>query len=105
VADAGQIELHLRCRVQPGRRAEFLAFLAEAIPFYERPGGITVRVLEDEFNDHRFIEKVEYADSAAYERDQQRVAHDAKMKAYLSRWRALLATPPVVETYRICAVP
>lgn len=54
-------------------------------------------------DDHRFIELVLYDDQAAYERDQQRVAGDPTMKAYLARWRGLLAEPPVVEVYRLTA--
>ncbi|MBL8885151.1 MAG: antibiotic biosynthesis monooxygenase [Phycisphaerales bacterium] len=99
----GRIDLHLRCRVVPGQREAFLAFLREAIPFYESPGGITVRLLQDMSDDHRFIELVLYDDQAAYERDQQRVAGDPTMKAYLARWRGLLAEPPVVEVYRLTA--
>ena len=99
----GRIDLHLRCRVVPGQREAFLAFLREAIPFYESPGGITARLLQDMSDDHRFIELVLYDDQAAYERDQQRVAGDPTMKAYLARWRGLLAEPPVVEVYRLTA--
>lgn len=95
-----RIDLHLRCRVAPGRRAEFLAFLREAIPFYESPGGIEVCIWQDANDDHRFIERVRYADEAAYHRDQERVANDPTMKTYLARWRQLLAEPPIVETYR-----
>lgn len=97
---ATKIELHLRCRVRAGGRDAFFAFLKEATPFYEAPGGIRVRLLEDHADDHRFIELVEYADEATFQRDQERVANDATMKAYLSRWRELLAEPPVVEVYR-----
>ncbi len=96
---AATIELHLRCRVLPGKRAEFFAFLEEATAFYEAPGGIRVRLLEDRADDHRFIELVEYADEATFARDQERVASDATMKGYLARWRALLAEPPTVEVY------
>ncbi len=98
--DDPRVELHLRCRVATERRAEFLAFLREAIPFYERPGGIRVRLLRDIRDDSRFIELVEYADENTYERDQRRVEQDADMKSYLARWRALLAEPPGVEVYR-----
>ena len=96
-----RIDLHLRCRVSPGRRVEFLAFLREAIPFYESPGGITVRLLQDLDDDHRFIELVLYDDEAAYTRDQKRVVSDPTMKSYLARWRDLLAEPPVMEVYRL----
>ena len=97
---ANRIDLHLRCRVSPGRRTEFLEFLRQAIPFYESTGGITVRLLQDVSDDHRFIESVLYADQAAFERDQRRVTDDPTMKAYLFRWRELLAEPAVVEVYR-----
>jgi quinol monooxygenase YgiN len=104
MASPTRIDLHLRLRVAPGRRGEFLAFLREAIPFYERggrSGEVEVRLLEDAADDHRFIELVLYKDEAAYRRDQERVAHDPEMKRYLDRWRALLAEPPVVEVYRL----
>jgi quinol monooxygenase YgiN len=98
------IELHLRGRAEPGRRAELVAFLREAIPFYERPGGIRVRLLWDVSDPDRFVEVVEYADQDAHDRDQLRVDGDAEMHDYLQRWRALLAEPPVVETYRVASV-
>lgn len=77
-----------------------MEFLRQAIPYYQRPGGIRVRLLRDARDDSRFIELVEYADEDAYERDQRRVEQDAEMQSYLARWRALLAEPPEVEVYR-----
>jgi quinol monooxygenase YgiN len=94
------IELHLRIRLLPGSRAAFFEFLRDAVPFYEAPGGITIRLLEDVADDHRFIEVVHYEDDSIYAQDQERGAHDPEMKRFLIRWRALLAEPPVVETYR-----
>lgn len=88
----------------PGMYGAFRAFLAEARPFYESPGGIEVRLLADTGDDHRFIELIVYNDHATYLRDQHRVEHDPQMKAYLARWRALLAEPPVVEVYHATAV-
>jgi quinol monooxygenase YgiN len=99
---AHTLELHLRLRVAPGRREEFLRFLADARPVYEAPPGIRVRLLEDRAEPQRFIELVEYADQAAFDRDQQRVATDPQMQALLKRWRALLAEPPTVEVYTDC---
>jgi len=96
-----RIDLHLRLRVAPGKRREFLAFLREAVPFYERPGGIRVILHEDFGDDHRFIEAVVYDNEDAYVLDQERVAHDPEMRRYLERWRALLAEPPKVEVYRL----
>lgn len=99
-----RIDLHLRLRVMPGRREEFLAFLREATPFYESPGGITIRLLQDMHDDHKFIELVLYDDEATYTQDQKRVAGDPAMGKLLARWRELLAEPPVVEVYRLTAI-
>lgn len=93
------IELHLRGRAASGLRADLDAFLAEAIPFYESPGGIRVRVLWDVADPNRFIEVIEYVDQAAHDRDQLRVENDPRMRDLLERWRSLLDGPPVVETY------
>ena len=95
------IELHLCGRVAPGRRADLVEFLREAIPFYESPGGIRVRLLWDIADPDRFVEVVEYADRETYDRDQARVTSDATMQDYLHRWRALLAEPPLVHSYDI----
>lgn len=103
--NAQAIELHLRIRVAASRRDDFLAFLRDAIPFYESPGGITVRLLQDVHDDHRFIELVGYADEPTFLRDQERVRDDPEMKRMLQRWRSLLAEPPVVETYRRVTQP
>ncbi len=97
----GRIDLHLRIRVKPGRRADFLKFLDEAVPVYESPGGIEVRLLEDMNDDHRFIELVLYQNEDAYARDQERVKDDPVMRSLLARWRELLVDPPIVEVYRL----
>jgi len=97
----GVIELHLRSRLAAGRRAELTAFLTEAIPFYEAPGGIRVRLLWDVADEDRFIEVIEYADVAVHDRDQQRVEQDPLMRQYLRRWHALLDGAPEIETYRV----
>ena len=97
----GVIELHLRGQAAPGRRGDLVAFLRQAIPFYEEPGGIRVRVMWDVNNSDRFIEVMEYADQQTHDLDQARVAGDAEMQDYLRRWRALLVSPPEVETYWI----
>lgn len=96
---APAIELHLRARVAEGRRPALEEFLAEAIPFYESPGGIRVRVLWGVADANRFIEVIEYADQTAHDRDQLRVENDVRMRDFLQRWRDLLDGPPVVETY------
>jgi quinol monooxygenase YgiN len=100
----GAIELHLRLRVAPGKRDDFMAFLRDAIPFYESPGGIRIRVLQSCEDPDVFIEVVEYQHREAYERDQIRVESDPAMKERLVRWRSLLVEPATVETYRVLAL-
>jgi len=75
-------------------------FLREAIPFYESPGGIRVRLLGDTSAPDRFIEIIDYASEHAYMEDEERVKSNPTMAQYLARWRALLAEPPTVEIYR-----
>lgn len=89
----------LRGRVQPGRREDLVEFLREAVPCYERPGGIRTRLLRDVADPDAFVEVVEYADRATCERDQERVESDPEMLGLLERWHGLLAAPPAVETY------
>ena len=93
------VALHLRIRVKPENRDALLRFLAEARPFYEQPGGITMRLLQQMTDPSEFIEVFEYESRAAYEGDERRVRDDPRMKAYLERWRSLLDGPPVVEAY------
>ncbi len=93
------ISVHLRIRVSPGRQSDLHEFLADAIPFYESPGGIRVRLLLDSSDPDRFIELIEYADEQTYREDDERVSSDPTMARYLARWRELLAEPPVVEVY------
>jgi hypothetical protein len=94
------VSVHLRICVEPGRSNELRLFLREAIPFYESPGGIRVRLLVDASASDRFIEVVDYVSEDAYLKDEERVKSDATMAQYLARWRALLTEPPIVEIYR-----
>lgn len=94
------VEIHLRIRVRDEQRDMFLAFLREAVPFYESPGGIRVTILRDTNDPERYIERIAYRTEAVYQHDQQRIESDPEMKAYLARWRSLLDGPPVVEIYR-----
>jgi hypothetical protein len=97
------IELHLLGKTIAGRRSDLIAFLREAIPFYERPGGIRVRILWCLEDPDRFVEIIQYDDAETYTLDQARAAHDPEMLGYLSRWRALLVEPPRVRTYQLAA--
>lgn len=98
------VEVHLRIRVRGDQRAAFLEFLREAIPFYERPGGIRVTLWEEPANPGRFIERIEYATRADYETDDRRVRNDPRMKRFLERWRGLLDGPPEVEVFERVSV-
>lgn len=91
--------LHLRGRLHPGRQGQLIRFLSEAIPVYERPGGITVRLLVNSDDPDLFLESVEYANTEVYAADQQRVESDPQMMAYLDRWREFLVEPVSVERY------
>jgi hypothetical protein len=91
------VVLQLRLRTPPGGRAALIAFLSEAIPYYESIGNTTVRLLESRDVPDAFIEQITYTDHATYERDQRRTEEDPVMKALLARWRSLLAGPPTVE--------
>jgi len=80
----------LSWRVAPERRAEMLAVLREAFPFYESPGGIKMALFEDADRPGTFLEIASYADRAAYDTDQRRVEEDPAMRAMLAKWRALV---------------
>jgi len=92
--------IHLVGRVAPGRWNDLVAFLERAIPFYERPGGIKVRLFRDQHDPDAFIEVIEYGSEQAYTADQRRVDTDPEMIARLGEWRGLLAADVEVRTYR-----
>lgn len=84
---SGRIVLDLHVKVRPGRLAAFTSFLQRALPYYEEPGDICIRLLQDRSEPANWIERVEYADASAYDRDQRRVAEDQRMKSLLAEWR------------------
>jgi hypothetical protein len=86
--------------VAEGRWDDFVSFLRKAIPFYEEPGGIRVRLLRDVEDADVFIEVIEYETEASYAADQHRVGSDLAMIARLEEWRGLLAGPVDVQTLR-----
>ena len=90
-------------RVPPSRRAELLAFLRDALPFYERPGGIRVGLYESADEPGLFMELVAYAGEGQYAADQDRVEHDPAMLAVLERFRAVVGGP--VEVRRMKPAP
>ena len=90
-------------RLPPARRPDLLAFLGDAIPLYERPGGVRVGLYESADEPGLYLELVAYADAAAYATDQDRVEHDPEMIATLARFRAVLGGP--AEVRRMIPVP
>ena len=88
--------IHLQGRAAEGRWEDLVSFLRAAIPFYEEPGGIRVRLLRDAEVPDAFIEIIEYQTEESYTRDQHRVENDPAMVARLEEWRGLLTGP--VET-------
>ena len=92
---AKRVHLHLRLRIAPERRSSLVQFLARAIPVYESPGEIRVRLCVA----GEFLEIVEYETEDAYEADQRRVERDPQLRALLAEWRSLLLENPQVETY------
>ncbi|HET8681882.1 MAG TPA: hypothetical protein VFM54_08420 [Micromonosporaceae bacterium] len=90
----------MRGRVVDGRWEDLVSFLEQAIPFYESPGGIKVRLLRDVADPGAFIEVIEYDSEESYTADQRRVASDPAMVSRLEQWRSLLAGPPEVLTFR-----
>ena len=94
----------LAYRLPPERRAPLLAFLRDAIPFYERPGRTRVGLYESADEPGLYLELVAYADEAAYDADQARVEHDPEMIAVLARFRDVLGGPAEVRRMKPVSV-
>lgn len=98
-ADGRRWVLHLRIRAADGNEERLVAFLREATPYYEQPGGIRVGLLRSGSDPRSFIEVVKYANREALDRDQMRVANEPRMKGLIAEWRDLLEGPAEVEIY------
>lgn len=90
--------LHLRIKT-PKSGDHLFAFLKDAIPYYESPGGVRVRLLRRIEDPTRFVEVIEYDSKEAFDKDQQRVDKDPQMRSYLQTWRSLLDDDVEVESY------
>lgn len=91
------VYLHLRINVQD--RTRLIEFLRQAVPLYEKPGGIRIRLLQNFEKPNSFLEVVEYRDRPSYEQDQRRVKFDPEFKSCLQAWHRVLAGPPTAESY------
>lgn len=94
------VTLVLEGRVPEGGQRPLEAFLAEAVPYYEAPTGIAVRLEWQREDPTRFRETVDYATEEAFEVDDERTRADPRMRDLLARWRALLREGPTVTTWR-----
>ncbi len=102
---ADGVTLVLEGRVPDGGQEALEEFLAEAVPYYEAPGGIRVRLHWDRSDPTRFREIVDYDSEADFVADDERTRVDQTMGALLRRWRGLLAEDPSVTTWRPTPVP
>ena len=91
--------LHLRIKTPKERADALFSFLKSAIPFYESPGGVRVRLLRRIEDPSQFIAVIEYDSMEAFDKDQHRVDNDPQMRGYLQAWRSLLDEGVEVETY------
>lgn len=98
--DSQRIILHLSIRVKAEKQIALVSFLQEALPFYEKPSGIKIRLLQNRRDPEQFLEIVEYDNPEIFEQDNERVNFDVEMNSYLERWRALLASEAEVEIYQ-----
>lgn len=92
--------IQLRGRVADGRWNDLVSFLRRAIPFYEGPGGIRVKLLRDIADPDAFVEVIDYETEESYATDQRRVESDPAMIERLEEWRGLLAGAVEVQVLR-----
>lgn len=74
--------------VAPENRAALLRFMAETIPFYEKPGGIRVKLYESADEPGTFLELVAYSSRKVYDEDQYRIENDAEYRKVLAQWHS-----------------
>lgn len=96
---AQAVVLHLHIRVREGNEAKLTEFLHRARPYYEAPGGIRVRLIEDADDPRCFIEIIEYESEAVFEQDHLRLDADSTMESYLDEWHSLLEGEVRVKKY------
>jgi len=94
-----KIVLHLRITTREIGGETLRSFLRMAVPFYQAPQGIAVRLLRNRADPTRFVEVIEYDDEEAFEHDAARVRSDPEMRRLLERWRSLLVGGIEVEVF------
>lgn len=93
------VVLMLHITTPPGGRDHLIDFLRQALPYYQEPGGIRVRLLSSIDQPEEYIEMIEYQTREGYLCDQQRVTQDVKMKGYLNQWYTLLEGRVIAKPY------
>lgn len=91
--------LHLRFTTPTGDHRALGPFLKRALPTYEAPPGIRVRLLRSIEQPARYIEIIEYETLEAFQHDEKRLTDDATMKSLIQEWRGLIAGDLEVEAY------
>lgn len=78
----------LNYSVAPEKREALFCFMERAIPFYEKPGGIRVKLYESADHSGTFLELVSYASRKIYQEDQYRIEHDPEYRRVLAEWHS-----------------
>ena len=91
--------LHLRIKVSSENLPKLREFLERAIPIYERPCRLKVRLLQEHTDSTSFLELIEYETVEDFLADQKRVEEDPEQRELIREWRQLLEQPPVVEVW------
>lgn len=84
------VVLVLDGRVPVGGQMALEEFLAEAVPYYQEPGGIHVQLHWERDDVCCFREIIEYESVQGFEADDERTRSDPRMREYLARWRRLV---------------
>ena len=100
MATIRRVIFHLRIRSELRNHDSLFLFLRDAVPFYERTSGITIRLFQSIDDPSRLIEVVEYESRHVHDLDKARIESDPQMQAYLERWHTFLAGPVEIETYQ-----
>lgn len=98
--DHAAVVLRLGLRVAKERHADLQAYVTEAFPIFEAPGGTRGMLYQDAADPERFDEVFYYETEAAYQEGERGIREDPVQLALLARWRALLAEPPTVSVWR-----
>lgn len=98
--EAAAVVLHLHIRVKEAQRPALLDYVREAFPVFEAPGGCKGVLYQDASDPERYDEVFYYASEESYQAGERAIQEDPEQVRLLTRWRALLEGPPVVQVVR-----